>query len=678
VRATTAACPDVTPPTVPARLAVSAATAENISIGWAPSTDNVGVQSYSLFVDGKPAGTTAAPLATFSGLACGHTYVLGVAAIDAAGNTSPRAEISASTAPCSTDLHVAPNGADFGWSFISTVYDGTSVRLYVDGKLAATKPVSGAIEHSTGDLRIGGNSIWGEWFKGKIDNVRVYDRALSEPELSTDMGTAVTDGAVPGLVAAYTFDEGSGTGVADASRHGNSGTISNAAWAADGKFGGSLSFNGTNGSVRVPDSASLDLTGAMTLEAWVHPDELGGTWRTALVKEAGDHLDYALYANATDPADPAPTSGTPSGHVFIGADTSAKAPASLAPNDCRNALQPCLTIDRAYHAALPGQTVTLAPGAYPEQTVTADPTKIAPRVVVAPAAPGTVTIDTINVHATHLEFRNLNLGLSFWNTFVDAQDVVFRDMVAGGFIISSSKDVSVFGGSYGPAVDTKSQVQPVPDNVEPENIRIEGAFFHDYTRVDPASHMECLQFGAGNGIVIRNNRFTNCNDFDLMMGIWGSVPDPRNILIENNVFDAATESLPTFGAYYSLMTGGWANQVIRNNTLLMPIAFQPFGTYVNVRAVGNLGPGTSWGCDGRVTYSHNVWLADGTDDPRCAPTDKSTTDLGLVDPTHLDVHLRADSPAIDAGDPSDYAPDDIGGRQRPLGAAPDAGAYEHG
>src|SRR5947209_5299085 len=62
--------------------------------------------------------------------------------------------------------------------------------------------------------------------------------------------TAPSPGAVaaasPGLVAAYGFDEGSGTRVADASGNGNSGTISNATWSTAGKYGGALQFNGSS------------------------------------------------------------------------------------------------------------------------------------------------------------------------------------------------------------------------------------------------------------------------------------------------------------------------------------------------------------------------------------------------------------------------------------------------
>src|SRR5215469_593805 len=76
--------------------------------------------------------------------------------------------------------------------------------------------------------------------------------------------------ATPGLVAAYGFDEGSGTTVSDASGSGNNGTVANGSWAT-GKFGQALKFNGTNTRVTVPDAASLHLSTGMTLEAWVNP-----------------------------------------------------------------------------------------------------------------------------------------------------------------------------------------------------------------------------------------------------------------------------------------------------------------------------------------------------------------------------------------------------------------------
>ncbi len=46
---------------------------------------------------------------------------------------------------------------------------------------------AGSIPASTGVLRIGGNSIWGEWFKGTLDELRVYNRALTQAEIQADM-----------------------------------------------------------------------------------------------------------------------------------------------------------------------------------------------------------------------------------------------------------------------------------------------------------------------------------------------------------------------------------------------------------------------------------------------------------------------------------------------------------
>jgi hypothetical protein len=99
-----------------------------------------------------------------------------------------------------------------------------------------------------------------------------------------------------GLVAAYNFDEGSGTVVRDLSGNGNNGTISGATW-APGLFGGALSFNGANSWVTVNDSSSLHLTNGMTLEAWVEPTAPAPGWTAVMIKERpGVGLAYGMYA----------------------------------------------------------------------------------------------------------------------------------------------------------------------------------------------------------------------------------------------------------------------------------------------------------------------------------------------------------------------------------------------
>jgi hypothetical protein len=134
----------------------------------------------------------------------------------------------------------------------------------------------------------------------------------------------VSNVGLPGLVAAYGFDAGSGTTAADASGNGNTGTISGAAWTTSGRFGNALSFNGVSNLVNVADASSLDLTTGMTLEAWLNPSALSG-WRTVLLKEAPGRLSYSLYAHDNAPR--------PAATVYTGGnDQSAVGTAALALN----------------------------------------------------------------------------------------------------------------------------------------------------------------------------------------------------------------------------------------------------------------------------------------------------------------------------------------------------------
>ena len=79
----------------------------------------------------------------------------------------------------------------YTWSHLAGTYDGTTLRLYVNGALVTSQAVAGLIAPSTGALRIGGNSVWGQYFRGRMDEVRIYNRALSAPEIQADMSTPI-------------------------------------------------------------------------------------------------------------------------------------------------------------------------------------------------------------------------------------------------------------------------------------------------------------------------------------------------------------------------------------------------------------------------------------------------------------------------------------------------------
>jgi uncharacterized repeat protein (TIGR01451 family) len=104
-----------------------------------------------------------------------------------------------------------------------------------------------------------------------------------------------------GLVAAYSFDEGSGTAVGDVSGAGHVGSITGATWTTAGKYGGALSFNGTSALVNVPDAPELRLTTRMTLEAWVNPSATLSGWRDVIYK-ADDNMLLEASTNQNRPA----------------------------------------------------------------------------------------------------------------------------------------------------------------------------------------------------------------------------------------------------------------------------------------------------------------------------------------------------------------------------------------
>ena len=91
---------DTSAPTAPASLRTTGATTTSINVAWNASSDNVGVTGYGLFRDGAAVGSTTSTSTSFTGLACGRSYALGVDAYDAAGNHSARSTITASTSAC--------------------------------------------------------------------------------------------------------------------------------------------------------------------------------------------------------------------------------------------------------------------------------------------------------------------------------------------------------------------------------------------------------------------------------------------------------------------------------------------------------------------------------------------------------------------------------------------------
>jgi len=160
---------------------------------------------------------------------------------------------------------------DRAWHMIVGVFDDGKLRLYIDGRRDRAAPtyyerignrakkveVPQVVEVAscTEPLRIGSSYTYDggrprtlEHFAGDIDDVAIYDRALTEDEIKR-LASPKPWGAVdrpPGgeaLVLYYPFDK-AGDRAEDKSGKANHGTLHGVKWTRDGKFGGAYEFDG--------------------------------------------------------------------------------------------------------------------------------------------------------------------------------------------------------------------------------------------------------------------------------------------------------------------------------------------------------------------------------------------------------------------------------------------------
>jgi hypothetical protein len=81
------------------------------------------------------------------------------------------------------------------WTHLAATFDQAMIRLYVDGVEVAAAAQTTDLSTSTSALTIGADS-YGEFFQGVLDEIRIYNRALSASEIRTDMETPVQPGVV--------------------------------------------------------------------------------------------------------------------------------------------------------------------------------------------------------------------------------------------------------------------------------------------------------------------------------------------------------------------------------------------------------------------------------------------------------------------------------------------------
>lgn len=166
------------------------------------------------------------------------------------------------------------NPFDGAFHHIAGTWDGNNIRLYIDGVLqgttAFTSPVNNTRAVNFGYAWGGGSNQ--RWFNGIVDEVAVYQRALSEAEIRAAAGNCTFSCVIPtnGMYAWYPAE-----GSANDTIGGNHGTLENGTAFMPGKVGQAFSFDGSDDRVVIPHSANQNPGSNFTVDAWIKQTTMG-------------------------------------------------------------------------------------------------------------------------------------------------------------------------------------------------------------------------------------------------------------------------------------------------------------------------------------------------------------------------------------------------------------------
>ncbi len=174
------------------------------------------------------------------------------------------------------------------WYHLVATYDGESLKAYTDGVLIAenTAP-SGTPTSEPNSLKFGRHAAAAQFFGGTIDDVRVYDRALSARDVQELFKTRPPD-IETGLVGHWKLNETSGATAYDSSGNANDGTLIGDPHWVQGKLQGALQFDGIDDYVDCGNDSSLGITAEITLGVWVKTNDAANGQHNPYVTK-GDH-----------------------------------------------------------------------------------------------------------------------------------------------------------------------------------------------------------------------------------------------------------------------------------------------------------------------------------------------------------------------------------------------------
>jgi len=351
-------------------------------------------------------------------------------------------------------------------------------------------------------------------------------------------------------------------------------------------------------------------------------------------------LNASTAACAPPPPPPPPSSGAALAVSTSGNDS------TCARGDLS---KPCASFNRAYQLAQCGDSVQVAGGSYPAQSIIENSLSACSSNVVFQ---GSATVAEIRFgtgqaasnaadHVTLIGFTTSDVVM--WG---DADNIVVDSIDGGTIYIEGASNVVVRNSDLGPCdsagnSNCRNFILDPPGQATTNNITFEDNTIHDFHLTVAGDHFEAFYTRGGGNIVFRGNHFWSNDTYHIRF------ENPRSWTVENNWFgdtccNGGLRSTGGTSRKSSLEVGGSSNVLIRFNSFAPgQSVLTEKGAVSNVRIVGNvLGEQT---CVPGAIYGYNVSLR-GT----CSATDRVVSTLPYVNSSvgaGGDYHLVAGSVA---------------------------------
>lgn len=172
------------------------------------------------------------------------------------------------------------------WKHVVMVHDGAKDKIFYDGVLVNEKAVVGKLKTTKHPLGIGYDPIDnGSFFKGSIDNVQLYNRALADAEVADLYAAQNAPLNYNGdLIADYQF----GGNAEDGTPYANHAAVAGAQLATD-RFGAAnqaYSFNGTTDNIKAENSPQQN-SDYTTISFWVNVKALPAGGEAFILSNGG-------------------------------------------------------------------------------------------------------------------------------------------------------------------------------------------------------------------------------------------------------------------------------------------------------------------------------------------------------------------------------------------------------